>query len=230
MGQHGGTGQRPVLATCFGFLLCSTLTLFLQNFELRNFPQTTNVSFILFSTSLIPFTRTINCFPTTQPPTQDTPPFWAPPEAHHSILIVTKSSLTQFFSLRPFGIDLLLGFSPWPILWQKWLDQMSDFGSQVSTTTILKPHSFPAALEPILTYPEHPLAPWAPTWRKLACGSIKSSSPRLGHRGLSSFRFSMFPNLATQPLKPVPPHGVKPYPPWPSIGLNVLHLRNFVAL
>ena len=131
MGQHGGTGQRPVLATCFGFLLCFTLTLFLQNFELRNFPQTTNVYFILFSTSLTPLTGTINCFPTTQPPTQDTRPFWALPEAHHYIPIATKPSLTQFFGLRPFGIDLLLGFSPWPILWQKWLDQLSDSGSQV---------------------------------------------------------------------------------------------------
>ena len=210
MGQHGGTGQRPVLATCLGLLLCFTLTPFLQNFELRNFPQTTNVSFILFSTSLTPPTGTINCFPTTQPPTQDTPPFWALPEAHHYIPIATKPSLPQFFGLRPFGIDLLLGFSPWPILWQKWLDQLSDSGSQVSPTTILKPHSFPAALEPILAYPEHPLAPWAPWSQFLPVLDVS----KLGHTA----------------SKPFPPHGVKPYPPWPSIGLNVLHSRIFVAL
>ena len=210
MGQHGGTGQRPVLATCFGFLLCSTLTLFLQNFELRNFPQTTTVYFILFSTSLTPPTGTINCFPTTQSPTQATRPFRALPEAHHYIPIVTKPSLPQLFGLRPFAVDLLLGFSPWPILWQKWLDQLSESGSQVSPTTILEPHSFPTALEPILAYPEHPL--------------------RLGHLGLNSFWFSMVPNLAAQPLTPFPPHGVKLYQPWPSIGLNVLHSRIFVAL
>ena len=123
MGQHCGTGQRPVLATCLGFLLCFTLTPFL---ELSNFPQTTYVSFFFFFY------------------------FTHPLYENNYIPIATKPYLPQFFGLRPFVIDLLLGFSPWPIMWQKWLDQLSDSGSQVSLTTILKPHSFPAALEPIL--------------------------------------------------------------------------------
>ena len=83
-----------------------------------------------------------------------------------------------------------------PILWQKWLDQMSDSGSQVSTTTILKPHSFPAALEPILAYPEHPLAPWAPWSQFLPVLDVS----KLGHTAsttLSSPRSETLPTLAS---------------------------------
>jgi len=94
--------------------------------ELSNFPQTTYVSLFFFFY------------------------FTHPLYENNYIPIATKPYLPQFFGLRPFVIDLLLGFSPWPIMWQKWLDQLSDSGSQVSLTTILKPHSFPAALEPIL--------------------------------------------------------------------------------
>jgi hypothetical protein len=114
---------------------------------------------------------------------------------HHYIPLATKPSLPQFYGLRPFGIDLLLGFSPWPILWQKWLDQLSDFGSQVSPTTILKPHSFPAALEPILAYPEHPLASWA-SWSQFL---LVLDVSKLGHtasKPFSSPRSETLPTLA----------------------------------
>jgi hypothetical protein len=211
MGQRGGTGQRPVLATCFGFLLCFTLTLFLQNFELRNFPQTTTVYFIVFYTLLTPSTGTINCFPTTQLPTQATRPFRAFPVTHCSIPIVPKPSPPQLSDRRPFVVDLLFEISPRPILWQKWLDQLSESGSQVSPTTNLKPHSFPTALEPILAYLQHPLASWA-SWSQSLLVLDGSKLGRTASKPFSS------------------PHGVKLYQPWSSIGLNVLHSRIFVAL
>jgi hypothetical protein len=92
-------GRRSPLVLVF--FLVFTFTLFLQIFEPRNSPQTILVPFHLFSTSLIPSSGTINCFPTTQKPTQATSPFQALHEAHHYTLIAIKLSSPQFSVRRP---------------------------------------------------------------------------------------------------------------------------------
>jgi hypothetical protein len=149
MGQHGDTGQRPVLATCFGFLLCSTLTLFLQNLELRNFPQTTAVYFILFSTSLTPLVGTNTCFPKTRTPVQAICPFRALP-------IATKLPNTQLYVPQLLAVDLLLGFCSWPTLWKRLGDLQLETGPHVLSLIPWEPLSSLNAPGPILDYPGHP--------------------------------------------------------------------------
>ena len=137
MGQHGGTGHRPVFAIRFVLLLFSLLLSSFRSSSIRTPQIAMLVHFNLFSTLLTPPTGTINCFPTAQLPTQATRPFRAFPVTHRSIPIVPKPSLPQLSGRRPFAVDLLFGFSPSPILWQTWLDQLSETGPQVSPPTNL---------------------------------------------------------------------------------------------
>ena len=186
-----------MLATCFGFLLLSSLTFFLQNLELRNFPQTIIVYLISFSTSLTPPTGTINGFSLLQLPTQDTPSFWVFPAAHLFTPPATKPSLTYLHSLQPSGIELPWGLGPWFTLWQSWLDHLSDSGPQVPTTTNQKPHSFSTAQTPLLISHDHPMMPWAP-WPKFL---PVLDAPKFGHTASStpsSPRRDFLPTLASE--------------------------------
>ena len=196
MGQHGDTGQRPVFATCFGFLLCSTLTLFLQNFELRNFPQTTTVYFILFSTSLTPSVGTNTCFPKTRTPVQDIRPFRASPEAQPNIPIATKLPITQLYVPQLLAVDLMLGFCSWPTLWKRLGDLPLETGPHVLSLIQWEPLSSLHVPGPILDYPGHHLAYWSPSSQFLVAshGQTFGGTP---HHPISSPRRVFSQSLAS---------------------------------
>ena len=139
-------------------------------------------------------TGTINCFPTTQSPTQATRPFRALPEAHHYIPIVTKPSLPQFSGRRPFVVDLLLGFSPWPILWQTWLDQLSESGSQVFSHYNLGATQLPHCLRANLGLPRTSFASWA-SWSQSLLVLDGSKIGRTASNPFSSPRSETLPTL-----------------------------------
>ena len=195
MGQHGGTGHRPALATRFCLLLPFTLIFLPQFFEPRNSPQTFLVPFHLFLTSLTPTTGTITCSPTTQKPTQATYPSWAFPRTSHYISLAPKLYYPQSFVRRPFVVDSMLGFSPRPILWQTWWDQPSDSVPHAPSTSTREPHSSHLAFEPALFHSDHPCAPWTSRSHFLpAPADTKSGHTALNP--LSSSRNETFTSLA----------------------------------
>ena len=163
MGQHGGTGHRPVLATSFGLLLFFTLTFLLQTFELRNSPQTIIVYFISLSTSLTPLVGTNTCSPKPFAPAQVVRPFRVPPEAQPLVQLDTNPPFTQLYVFRLLTLDPMLGFYAWPILWKRLRDQLFKTGSHVPFSIPGELLSSPIASEPILAYPGHHLAFWAPS-------------------------------------------------------------------
>ena len=191
MGQHGGTGHRPVLTISSGLLLFFTLTFLLQTFELRNSPQTIIVYFTSLYTSLTPLVGTNTCSPKPVTPAQVMRPFRAPPEAQSPVHLGTKPPFTQLNVHRLLSVDQMLGFCSWPILWKSLRDQLFKTGSHVLPSIHWQPHSPPTVSVPILAYPGHHLEFWAPSPQFLVAshGQVFRATP---HYPISSPRSAIF--------------------------------------
>jgi hypothetical protein len=196
MGQHGGTGHRPALATCSGLFLALTFSFFNQFFESRDSLQPFFVPFYLFSTSLTSSSGTINCFLPTHKPTQAASPFQALPEACYSTSLAAKLSFLDICARKPSIAALMVGFTPWPPQWKEGWEQ--PFGSCYLTPPTLtqEPHSSLDNPEPVMAHFRHPFTSWTSRFQFL----LAPADTKSGHTAFNPFSSSRNETFSTRVL------------------------------
>jgi hypothetical protein len=202
MGQHGGNGHRPALATCFGPFLALALSYFNQLFESRDSLQPLLVPFYLFSTSLTPSSGTINCFLPTHKPTQATSPFQALPEVYYSASLAAKLSFLEMCARQPSLAASMVGFTPWPSEWKVWWEQPFGSVSLTPPTSTQEPHSSLDNLELVLAPFPHPFTSWTSRFQFL----LVPDDTKIGHTAFNPFSSN-------------------PFQLWSLNGRNVTHCR-----